>query len=283
MDIPLDHEHIERIRLDMLELLELNVDPWGVCLAAQSVYMTLLKRFIREYRTRENPLTEEPFAPGTALTGPAIEVFRRKFRGEPSRPWTELAGIAQRAKPSPVLRRMILGWAHDVLGQLDAGEPTMSDGRSIMRLYLVWASGWGSVGFPGSGRPIPLRALKAVRFAPELSTLRQRVIPCFRAHFAEVAFHELEDLRFGQHLVALEWGLLQWISMARAAASQESRVAPADLHAALETLSALPSPARRYLEFFEKRPRRRAVAERLMEHPRFAASMARPESVQSGA
>jgi Fe-S-cluster containining protein len=272
VDIPLDWDQYFAIEEDLDELLALPGVPIEERLVGQSVYLTLLSRFLRQKRGSAGDLTGEADAHGEAFAR-----FRRQMRDGGDIPWAVVRRIAGRRRRSELLRRVCLGTAHELRNVYGRQRGRWASYAGLARTYIGMAWGRGAIALPRLGGPVEYRRMRAVRFDPSAPAMDELLTRYFRHRIERKDLLGADDLQFGLQLQLLHWGLIHWYAAATAADAGRDAIALDDLRDGLrdvEKYFVLHAPMDR---LFADYPMLRIFVDRLFGRPLFAFSMARGE------
>jgi hypothetical protein len=280
VDIPLDWAQYTAIESDLDALLTLEGVPFEERLLAQSVYLGLLAKFLRQARASAGAETAEPRA-----HAPAFDHFRRQMRDGGQAPgsdagpetglWATVRRIAARRRHSPLLRRACLGAAHELRNVHGRRRGRLRAYTDIYTAYFLGAVGRGSLSLPALARPIDKRRLERVAFdpnAPEMQALLRRY---FRHRLFRKDLVVADDIQFGIQMQMLHWGLLQWYAAAYAIDGGRRAVELEDLREALRYVEKYYVMHSTFERLFGDYPILRGFLDRLFGQPLYAFSMAR--------
>lgn len=218
-DLPLSWEQYAAIEQDLADLLAPEVGPLAQRLVAQAVYLRLLATFLRQARTQADALLAGPEANEEALA-----VFHRQMRGTPAQPWPLPRKLSARRRASPLLRRMFLGFAHELRNTSGRRRGRLHAYLMLADTYLRQATGRGVLKLPGLSRPVPWRELAAVPFAPERPECDELLTRYFRHTLHRKDLVIKENIQFAHYMQLMHWGLIHWYSAAVAAEQGAGRV-----------------------------------------------------------
>jgi hypothetical protein len=268
-DLPLAREQYEQIESDLIDLLDPALGPLPRRLVAQSAYLTILAKFLRQARSAQQQL-----AAGPEANAEAFEVFRRKMRGTQEQPWLLPLSIANKKRSAPRLRRMALGFAH-ALGSVSSAQ------RGRMRLYCIaisayfqYAFGRGRLALPGIQRQLRWRDIGRVQFDPARPDFDELLTPYFRNRLARKELLTAEDLQWGHHLMLLHWGLIHWYSALLAAEAGSATIELECLRGGIEKVEEIFVRPATFDKLFGRYSMLRGFLDRMFQHPHYAFSMA---------
>ncbi len=273
--IPLDWEQYFALEEDLAALLDPKLGPIGERLLMQFHYAQLAGRLVRQARESAGRQTAGPEANTEPLT-----VLQRRARGEGSAPWAMLRQLSGRRRGSPVLRRTLLGLAYTLAGINRRREGRLCGYFSAVRGYGAFALGRGRL-VVGSGRPVSLTRLLAVRFDPchpEADALLTRF---FRHRLFRKDLLGSESIQAGLQFQLLYWGLIHWHAAALAADDGADEVRLEHLREALRLVEIQHITHAQLNRLFGQLPLVRSLLDRMFEQPLYAVSMARPGSSNS--
>lgn len=271
--LPLSWDHYFAIEEDLAALLDPALGPLPDRLLLQYLYLHLLIRLLRESRN----------APGALAAGPEINdeplaVFRRRARGDAAAPWAMLRAMTGRQPRSFAMRRIMLGFAHELRNL--SGEtvgPLRGYGRMV-RAYLSHWAGRGELALPDLPA-VPYRRLARVEFdpaAPEFDALLTR-------YFTHRLFRKdlllADTVQLALQLMLMHYGLIQWYGAALAAARDAAAVERTDLDEAIRLIERYYARHTEQERLFRRMPLLRSILDRMFEHPLYAFLMTRGEGI----
>lgn len=141
--LPISGDQLAAILADFRDIAART--PVREALVMHSVYLTLLLRFLRDFRQERR--TPWDGAPEVNVGG--LVAFRRMMRGG-DEPWDWLRGIARKPIPSPKLRRGVLKFAKASRGVISRGDSKFTGEMRGMWGYFAGIMQGGSAAGPSA-------------------------------------------------------------------------------------------------------------------------------------
>ena len=267
--LPLDWPQYEAIEADLAALLDPAHGPLARRLVAQSVYLTLLARFLRAARQEAGAITAGPEAHAAALA-----LFRKNMQGTPAAPWPRILDLAARRKGSPLLRRTLLAFAHALRTTYGARTGRLGSYLRVAAAYIGAWSGRARLELPALPRPVPFRELLAIRFDPSIPDQDAMLTRYFRHRLFRKDLLLADDLNYAINLQLLHWGLIHWYSAALAAAAGSPQVEREHLDEGLRNVEKYFVYHSAFDRLFGDYPVLRSFTDRIFENPLYAFTMA---------
>ncbi len=266
--IPTDWEQYEAIEEDLTALLDPALGPLGQRLVSQSVYLQLLVKFLREARREADAELEGPEANEEPLA-----VFRRRMRGDESGPWPLVRALAAKRGPSPLLRRMILGFAHALRNTYGERRGRLRSYVMVIATYIAAAAGRGGIELPKLKHSTPYRRIGQIGFDPGREALDELLTRYFRHRLFRKDLLLADTIQFGHHLLLLHWGLIHWYSAVFADNAGADQIELEHLTEGLRNVEKFYVYHSTLDNLFAKYPLLRGFLDRLFDHPLYAFSM----------
>jgi Fe-S-cluster containining protein len=269
VDLPLDWEQYAVIEADLDALLSLPGAPLAERLLAQSVYLALLSKFLREARSSAGASVAGPEAHHSALNH-----FHERMRGEAGE-WPRVRSIAGRRRRSALLRRTCLGVAHELRNVHGRRRGRLRSYVDLFSTYFLGAVGRGRLALPSLKRPVEKRRLESIAFDPDAAEMDELLTRYFRHRLFRKDLVVADDVQFGMQMQMLHWGLMQWYAAAFAIDDGRAEVGLEDLREALRNVEKYYVMHSTFERLFADFPVLRGFLDRLFGQPLFAFSMAR--------
>lgn len=267
--IPLAWDQYETIEQDLVEIVEDANEPIGDRLLMQYLYLHLLIKLVRE--ARESSARETADA---SANDEAIAVFRQRVR---ENNYELLRSLKQRRPKSKLLRRTFLGFAHALRNTYGRRTGRLRGYVMMMGSYVAHALGRGSIDMPSLKNPVPYRIIKEIAFDPTKPEFNALLTRFFRHRLARKDLLVADSIQSGLQFQMLHWGLIHWYAAALAADRGANEVAWEDLTGAVRLVEKYYVLHSTFDHLFAKMPLLRLFMDRLLEHPLYAFTMARPE------
>lgn len=271
-DLPLSWAQYAGVEEDLAAILQSGIGHIGQRLVMQAIYIRLLITFLREARQQAGAVLSGPEANGEALA-----VFRRRMRGTDEEPWAIVRKLSLKRRPSPLLRRMFLGFAHALLNTTGKRRGRLHSYMMLLDTYLRHASGRGVLRLPALSHPVPYKVLKEIRFDPA----RPELDGILTEYFSHCLFRKdlllKECIQFAHCMQLMQWGLIHWYSAAFAADAGSGEIQPEHLREGIRAAEKFFVFHTRIDNLFRNYPLLRGFMDRMFDHPLYALSMGNGE------
>lgn len=267
--IPLSWDQYETIERDLMDLVEDTGEPIGDRLLMQYLYLHLLIKLVRE--ARESSARETADA---AANDEPLAVYRQRVREDR---YALLRSLKRRRPNSTLLRRTFLGFAHALRNTYGRRMGRLRGYTAMMGAYVAHALGRGSIDMPALSRPVSAARIKSIAFDPARPEFDALLTRFFRHRLERKDLLVAESIQAGLQFQLLHWGLIHWYAAALAADRGASEVGWEHLTDAVRLVEKYYVLHSTFDHLFAKMPLLRLFMDRLLEHPLYAFTLARPE------
>ncbi len=273
--LPLTWEQYLAVEKDLDDLLEIQNVGIGQRLIAQSVYLQLLTKFLREVRGT----AQAEWSADADLNEKPLATFRRNMKGDSaSREWERLLRIAERPSNSRLLRRVFLGFALAFRNAYGVKLGRVGTALYITGTYMRHALGMGTIDTPRLRNPLAYRDLLKVKFDPNLPEHEALLRRFFRHCLFRKDLLIQEEIGFAHSMTLMHYGLIHWYASAFAAAEGRKEVALEDLREGVRTVEQYFVFHSKFSRLFTDHPKLKGVMEGMFHRPLYAFAMAKPET-----
>ncbi len=270
-DLPLSWGQYLQIEEDLADLLRPEFGPIYKRLIAQSIYIQLLAKFLREARMEAGAMTA-----GAEANEEALGVFRRRMKGKPEEAWPLVRKLAAKGRTSPVLRRLFLGFVHSVLNTFIVRRKQMPALLLLGEAYLRHATGHGVIQ-PYRHQAVKFRDLAGIGFQPARPEFDQLLTRYYQHCLYRKDLLLQDSIEFAQQMQLMHWGLIHWYGAALAVESGTTEIGEEQFNEALRIVEKSYVFHSKFSDIFRDYPMLRNIMDRMFARPLYAFSMARGE------
>ncbi|MCE5228195.1 hypothetical protein LLG95_01180 [bacterium] len=267
--IPISWQQYDAIEQDLTELIGIQNEPISERLLMQYLYLHLLIKLVREARESKSLQTAGPEA-----NDDAFAVFRNRIRQDD---FQLLRQMKSRRPKSGLLRRVFLGVAHELRNTYGRRTGRLRGYAKIFLTYFAYGIGRGSIDMPALSRPVRYQNLRSIAFDPARPEFDALLTRYFRHRLERKDLLTADSIQFGMQLQMMQWGLIHWYAAAIAADRGAREVEWEHLIDAVRIVEKYFVLHSTFEQLFQRMPLMRLFLDRLLEHPLYAFTLARPE------
>lgn len=270
-------EAYQALEDDLLAILRVEGVPFPRRLAAQSLYLDLYLRLLKQVRPSAPGQWDAEIPPdsGEAPDTEVLKAVRRRY--DPGSGGGELFRLAARLRPLPALQRAFLGLVTAFRQNLyERTRPSrLAAVARILRHYAAHSLKLGRVDLMPMEHKFSYAAFRSVRFAPEEDPQAAELMARWLEH---TLFRKdlllAESVWLGQRFLLMHAALVRWYAVGHAAAAGRDRVVLEDLHEAIRAVELHYLFHTRFAQLFEKFPTLGMILDAIVAKPSYPAAMA---------